>query len=330
MKTGKVAESILKRSVIKQVKVNKDKILSGPGVGLDCGALELNQGEIAVMSTAPISGTAKDIGAHALLSVANNLAASGADPVGIMLTVLLPPKTEEAVLRDLVKAVADQAKACGMAVLGGHTETMEAVLTPVISITGVGKVRKDRMLNAAGARPGHEIIMTKYAGLAGTAQLAKEKEEELTTRYPLSFIREAQDLLTMYSVTREAEVAREFDVAAMHDISECGLFGALWEIAAASKVGLEIDLSKVPIRQQTVEVCEFYDLNPYMLKSGGSLLIVAERGSDIVDTLHNAGIEAAVIGRIREDNDKIVIYGEDRETRFLEPPRRDEIYKVLS
>ena len=330
MKTGKVSESILKRSVIKQIKVNKDKILSGPGVGLDCGALELNHGEIAVMSTAPVSGTAKDIGGHALLSVANNLAASGADPIGIMMTVLLPPKTEEAVLRDLVKSVADQAKVCGMAVLGGHTETMEAVLTPVISITGVGKVRKDRMLNAAGARPGHEIIMTKYAGLAGTAELAKEKEDELTTRYPLSFIREAQDLLTMYSVTREAEVAREFDVAAMHDISECGLFGALWELAAASKVGLEIELSKVPIRQQTVEVCEFYDLNPYMLRSGGSLLIVAERGSDIVDALHNDGIEAAVIGRIREDNDKIVIYGEDRETRFLEPPRRDEIYKILS
>ena len=175
MKTGKIPESVLKRSVIKQVKVNKEKILSGSGVGLDCGALELKQGEIALMSTAPVSGTAKDIGVHALLSVANNLAASGADPVGIMLTVLLPPKTEEAALRDLVKAVADQAKVCGMAVLGGHTETMEAVLTPVISITGVGKVRKDRMLSAAGARPGHEIIMTKYAGLAGTAKLAKEK-----------------------------------------------------------------------------------------------------------------------------------------------------------
>ena len=329
MKTGKIPESVLKRSVIKQVKVNKDKILSGPGVGIDCGAFELNPDEIAVMSSAPVSGTAKDIGVYALMSVANNLAASGAKPIGIELTILLPPRTEEAVLRDLIKSIADKAKACGMAILGGHTETMEAVLSPVISITGVGSVKKEKLVSAAGARPGHEIIMTKYAGLAGTAKLACEKEKELMTRYPLSFIREAQDLLTMYSVTQEAEVAGEFDVAAMHDISECGLFGALWELAAASKVGLEIELSKVPIRQQTVEVCEFYDLNPYMLRSGGSLLIVAERGSDIVDALHNEGIEAAVIGRIREDNDKIVIYGEDRETRFLEPPRRDEIYKVL-
>lgn len=330
MKTGKVAESVLKRSVIKQVKVNKEKIISGSGIGMDCGVAELKKDEVLVMATKPVSGKAEDIGVYALMSVANNIAAAGADPVGIMLTVLLPDKTEESVLRGLVKEVAAAAKAAGMAVLGGHTEVMDAVSVPVISITGVGKVKKDKSVSAAGARPGHEIIMTKYAGLAGTAQLAKEKEEDLKKRYPLSFIREAQDLLTMYSVTQEAEVAREFDIAAMHDISECGLFGGLWELAAASKVGLEIDLSKVPIRQQTVEVCEFYDLNPYMLRSQGSLLIVAKRGNDIVDALHDAGIEAAVIGRIREDNDKVVIYGEDREKRFLEPPRRDEIYKVMT
>lgn len=329
MKSGKIPESVLKRSVIKQVKVNRDKIVSGSGVGMDCGAIAVDSDEMLAMSTNPVAGTAKDIGVYALMSVANNLAASGADPIGIMLTILLPPKTEEGVLRDLVKNVADQAKACGMAILGGHTEIMEAVNTPVISITGVGKAKKDNFVSAAGAKPGQEIVMTKYAGLSGTAEIARAKEEELLTRYPLSFIREAQDLLTMYSVTQEAEVARAFEVTAMHDISECGLFGALWELAAASKVGLEIDLSKVPIRQQTVEVCEFYDLNPYMLRSCGSLLMTAERGSDIVDALHNAGIEAAVIGRIRDDNDKIVIYGEDRERRFLEPPRRDEKYKIL-
>lgn len=329
MKTGKIPESVLKRAVIKQVKVNRDKIVSGPGVGMDCGAVQIPDGEMLVISNAPISGTAKDMGIHALMSAVNNLAASGADPIGVTLTILLPPRTEEAVLRDLVKAIADKAKVCGLAILGGHTETMDAVLVPVISITGVGKVKKERFVSAAGAKPGHEIIMTKYAGLAGTAKLATEKEEELLTRYPLSFLREAQDFISMYSVTQEAEVARAFDIAAMHDISECGLFGALWELAAASKVGLEIELSKVPIRQQTVEVCEFYDLNPYMLRSGGSLLIVAKRGNDIVDALHDRGIEAEVIGRIREDNNKVVIYGEDRETRFLEPPRRDEIYKVL-
>lgn len=328
MKIGKVPESVLKRSVIKQVKVNKDKILSGPGVGMDFGAVLSEKGENFVFSTSPVTGTAADIGVYALMSVANNLAVSGADPVGIMVTVLLPPKTEESVLRELLKEIAHYAKDSGMAILGGHTEMMESVTAPVISITGVGKVKKDKMVSSAGAKAGQEIIMTKYAAIEGTAAIAKEQEEELCTRYPKSFIKDAQDLIKLYSIVEDAKIAREFKVSAMHDVSECGVYGALWELAAASKVGLEIDLAKVPIKQHTVEICEYFDLNPYMLRGGGSLLIVADQGSAIVDALHNAGIEAEVIGHITDNQDKVVIYGEEADRRFLEPPRRDEIYRI--
>lgn len=328
MKTGKIPESILKRSILKQVKVNIDKRITGPGVGIDAGVGKLEPGEVFVLSTAPVSGRREEIGVRALQSVANNIAAVGADPVGITITILLPPKTEEATLRELMKEIAREAESCGMTIFGGHTETMDAVTEPVISITGIGKGRPGHLFSAAGAKAGDEIIMTKYAGLSGTGEIAREKEQQLLTRYPMSFIKEAQELLDLYSVTHEAEVARSCQITAMHDISECGLFGALWEFAAASRVGLEIELSKVPIRQQTVEVCEFYDLNPYMLQSAGSLLITAPNGHAVTERLGEAGIPAAVIGRIREDKDKIVIYGEDRERRFLEPPRRDERYKI--
>lgn len=328
MKSGKVPESVLKRSVIKQVKVNKDKILSGPGVGMDFGAVLSEKGDTFVFSTAPVSGTAEEIGVKALQAVANNVAVSGADPVGVMVTILLPAKTEESVLREMLKAIAGYAKSSGMAILGGHTEVMDAVNAPVISITGVGKVRKEKLISAAGAKAGQEIIMTKYAALEGIAKIAREREEELLTRYPKSFIYEAQQMDQMFSVVEDAKIAREFKIAAMHDVSECGVYGALWEIAAASKVGLEIDLAKVPMKQHTVEICEFFDLNPYMLRGNGSLLIVADQGSAIVDAFHNAGIEAAVIGRITDNQDKVVIYGEDADRRFLEPPRRDEIYRI--
>ena len=131
----------------------------------------------------------------------------------------------------------------------------------------------------------------------------------------------------MYSVLKDASIVRNYPVSAMHDVSECGIYGALWELAAASKVGLEIDLSKIPMKQHTIEVCEFFDLNPYMLCSMGSLICTAENGQEIVDALHKEGIEAAVIGRITDNNDKVVFYGDEK--RFLEPPRRDEIYKIL-
>ena len=113
----------------------------------------------------------------------------------------------------------------------------------------------------------------------------------------------------------------------MHDVSECGIYGALWELAAASKVGLEIDLCKIPMKQHTIEVCEFFDANPYKLLSGGSLLLTTAKGMELVDLLREQGIAATVIGKTIEGNDRILM-NED-EKRFLEPAREDELYKVL-
>lgn len=113
----------------------------------------------------------------------------------------------------------------------------------------------------------------------------------------------------------------------MHDASEGGIFGALWEIGAASKAGMEVDLQKIMLKQETVEICEFFDINPYMLISGGCMLMVTDHGNMLADRLNEAGIPASVIGRIKEGNDKIILNGEER--RFLEPPRADELYKAL-
>jgi hydrogenase maturation factor len=113
----------------------------------------------------------------------------------------------------------------------------------------------------------------------------------------------------------------------MHDVTEGGIFGALWEIGAASKVGLEVDLKKVLLKQETVEICEYYDINPYLLISSGCMLMVTNKANLLVDRLKAEGIPAAVIGRITEGNDRIIINEEER--RFLEPPKSDELYKVM-
>ena len=95
MKVGKVSETILKRSIFKQIHTKRDEVLLGAGVGEDCAAMKLAPGEIFVISTDPITGTVKDIGTLAIQITANDLASSGAEPVGVMLTVLLPEEIEE-------------------------------------------------------------------------------------------------------------------------------------------------------------------------------------------------------------------------------------------
>ena len=114
---------------------------------------------------------------------------------------------------------------------------------------------------------------------------------------------------------------------AMHDVTEGGIFGAFWEMAEASGIGLEIDLKQIPVRQESIEICEFFGLNPYELISSGSMLIAAPDGYQMVRELKKAGIPAVVVGKATAGNDRILINGEER--RFLEPPKQDELYKVL-
>ena len=108
---------------------------------------------------------------------------------------------------------------------------------------------------------------------------AAEKEEELQSRLPAELVETAKDFSKLLSVVPDSRVAMEVGVSAMHDVTEGGIFGALWEMGAAAGVGLEVDLKKIPIRQETVEVCEVFDINPYLLISSGSMLIGTDHGS---------------------------------------------------
>ena len=198
----------------------------------------------------------------------------------------------------------------------------------MVTVTGVGKVKKDAVIFTKGARPGQDIVVTKWVGLEGTSIIASAKEAELREHYSQEFVDRAKGFIQYISVVREALLARDFGVSAMHDITEGGVFGALWEVAAAGNVGLTVDLKKVPLKQETVEICEFFDLNPYQLISSGSMLIACDKGHDLAELLKKEGIHSAVIGKFTDNNDKVIIYDEG-ETRYLEPPKTDELYNII-
>lgn len=327
MNLGKITETVLKRSVLNQIKHRRDEVLVGPAIGEDCSILAVAEDEVFVISTDPITGTVQDIGTLAVHITANDIASNGAEVVGIMLTILLPDKTEELQLKLMMKDMEAVCKQLNIEIIGGHTEVTKAVNQPIVTVTGVGKMKRSEQIKTAGARPGQEIVMTKWAGLEGTAIIAAAKEQELLTKYSAGFIDGAKKMLDHISVIPESRIARAIGVTSMHDVTEGGIFGALWEIGAASKVGFEVDLKKILLKQETVEICEYYDLNPYMLISSGCMLIVTDRANLLVDRLKAEGIAAAVIGHIMEGNDRIIINEEER--RYLEPPKADELYKVM-
>ena len=326
MRKGKLPENVLKRSVFRQLHKSRSEVLFGAGVGQDCAALRLEPDEVFVMSSDPVIWTEKIDSKRAVYATLNDLATSGAEPVGLMLTALLPETIEEPQIREMVKEIAAECEPLGVQILGGHTEITDAVNQPVISVTGVGKAKEKELLSTGGVQPGDDIIVTKWIGLEGTARIARARYQELETRYPKHLIEEAQGFDRYLSIIPEAATAMKSGVRAMHDVTEGGIFGALWELAEASGVGLDIDLKKIPIRQETVEICEFFGLNPYQLVSGGSLLLAAADGNAIVMALQKAGIPAIVVGKATAGNDRVLINEEER--RFLEPPKADEIHQI--
>ncbi len=327
MKIGKVPESVLKRSVMKQIQNQRDEVILGAGIGEDCAAIQLAEDEVLVMSTDPITGTATDIGELSIMVTVNDLASSGAEPVGVMLTILLPEGTEESELKTIMQQVEHACARANIQVMGGHTEVTRVVNQPVINVAGVGKVKKGCLVSTAGAKPGMDLIFTKWIGIEGTSIIAKEREQELKQKFPAHLVDTAKDFDQYISVLSEAAVATKSGVAAMHDVTEGGAFGALWEIAEASGVGLEIDLKKIPVRQETIEICEYYHINPYELISSGCMLMAAWDGNALVMALEKENIPATVVGKATQGNDRILY--NDGEKRFLEPPKIDELYKVL-
>ena len=326
MEIGKVPESVLKRAVLRQLHTKREEVLVGASVGEDCAAVQLGPDEVFVLTTDPITGTSVDMGRLAVHITANDLASAGAEPVGGLLTVLLPPSAEEPLVRQLVQEVESACRELHMQAIGGHTEVTAVVNQPVISVTGVGKVKKGRLVTTGGAKAGDDVVVTKWIGIEGTSIIAKEKEAALFARFPRSFVEEAKGFDKLLSVVPEAAIAVKSGVSAMHDVTEGGIYGALWELAEASGIGLEIDLKAIPIRQETVEICEYYRLNPYQLISSGCMLMTSPDGRKLVRDLEEAGIHASLIGQCVDGRAKKILNGSD--VSYLERPKTDELYKI--
>ena len=324
MKPGKISESVLKRSVLKYIKSGNDRIKNGAGVGSDCAIFAYENGFGAQAEAFFTLEKAADI-YYPIVKAANNAACSGAVPIMTLVTLMLPEDMEERQLQEIMKAADAAAKSLGLQVAGGHTvtERKRKKAAAAAAVTGIGE---GEPLLPGKLRPGQDLVMTKWAGLEGTALLAERYEEKLRERYPLHMIETAAAFKRQLSVIPEAATAVKSNVSAMHDVSTGGIFAALWELAESAGVGLAADLKKIPVKQETVEICEFFGISPYELLSGGSLLMATESGEHLVRTLEGEGIPAAVIGRITDNHDRIVI-NED-ESRFLERPKSDEIMKI--
>lgn len=301
-------------------------MVQGPGVGRDCAIFHVEGKNQMAASIQSVTAEQPERVRHLIYHTANNLLCGGAAPGWVLLSVLLPAEAEETLLREIMDTAARCCQELGIALAGGHTEVSEAVRFPVVTASGMG-VTEDECVKAADVHPGLDLVMTGWAGTEGTAILARREEQRLLTRFPLDLVEQAKGFDRDLSVERAVKTALSCGcgAAAFHDISQGGVFGALWELCESAGTGMEGELKKIPLKQETVEICEMLGLNPYCLLSGGALLAAVKDGQRLVTELSREGIPAVLIGRTTETKDKVLWNGEER--RFLEKPAQDEILK---
>lgn len=344
MRLGKASSNVLKRSVLRQLN-NDNKsmsnILNGAGIGENCAvfASENSKPIAQVVKEGIVSASAGErvvkedafemeipLG-QLFIRAANALCTQGAVPQTAMVTLVCPRNCEEEVVKRLMRDASGIARQLNVIIVGGQTRISAAVTKIVATIVMTGLIEADVSDKLSRVLPGQDILISKWIGLEGTSYLASTNRDKLLKRYPEYLVDEAIEFSKYISTSAEAALALKSGVCYMHNASEGGILGAIWELCEKAGVGLTMDLKKIPIRQETVEVCECLGVNPYELYSGGCIVMTAVDGTKLKNDLNKAGINAEIVGKITDSNDRIIT--NDDEIRFMDRPKQDEIYRFL-
>ncbi|MDZ7850894.1 MAG: AIR synthase family protein [Halodesulfurarchaeum sp.] len=320
---GKVPPEALAAHVFDRHGATLDSVRQGPAYGEDAAAIQVEDGTL-VVSSDPLSLAADRVGTLAVHVACNDVAAAGGDPTWLTNIVFLPGDADSSVLERITKQVDEAAAEMGVAVVGGHSEYNPSLDRPLLTMTCLGM--GDPFVPTGGANPGDAVILTKGAGIEGTAILATDFEAELLEAgVNPEIIARAADYYDDIGVTPEGKIVRSW-ATAMHDPTEGGLIDALLELASASDVALEVDPDAILVREPTATLTDAMDVDPLRIFGSGALLAtVPEPDLETVrSALAEADIEAAHIGRVTAGESGVLTLGSKR---FTEPVR-DDMYRL--
>ena len=329
LQTGKLDSDLLKSLIFGKIRYRNDDVKVRPGIGEDCAVVGFGEYD-CIMSTDPITAAVADIGRLAIHITCNDIASNGVQPLGIMLAVMLPEGTTEEDVAHIMGQAADTAADVGVEIIGGHTEVTPSVNQPVIVSTAIGKAAADGYQKGDDMTEGDVIMITKAVGLEGTGILALDRREELADVLTEEELDRAVSFLDRVSVVKEGVAASKVGTHGMHDITEGGLLGAVWEMCQIAGLGAEIYEEKIPMEPETAKVCRHFGVDPLRMISSGSMMIIvpAHLEKEMHEVMDYSNVNIASVGKIMPIESGVKIRrGESLET--VEPPTTDELYKAL-
>ncbi len=323
MKNGKLPNNVLEKYVIAGSDSINENIVVGPQVGEDCSIIRVKD-KYCVLTTDPITAADVNSGRIGVNICCNDIASAGVKPFGILVTILAPSGTEVDEIRDVMDDIRSSCRELSIDILGGHTEITDGVNRMILSITAIGM--GDCYIKTGGALEGDDIVVTGYAGLEGTTIIARDYYDQLKGMVDEETLLKGQAMLKDISVVKAGLIAAKHGAHSMHDATEGGILGAIWEVAETSGKGVCICKERIPIARETIDICRATGVDPYKLISSGSMIITCRDGEDLCRLLASEGINAVVVGKITEGR-KIVKRGDKEEE--IDAPEADEIYSVI-
>lgn len=336
-KIGKVDFDTFKKTILNKLGKKDESVIVPPLTGVDSGVIDIGNDKVLVIAEDPIfpiPQLSMELFGWATVHIgASDVAVMGVKPRYMTYSLLMPPKTSDKDFELIVDSIHRTAEELDIAIVGGHTGYYPSVISVVIGgITVFAIADKDAYVTPAGAKPGNDIILTKGPAIEATGILAVIYEDMLLKNYSPSLVEKAKSLCNQMTVVTDALTAMDAGgVTAMHDATEGGVIGGLFEVANASNVGMEVDEQLFIYPEEVQMLCEALQIDPVSSISEGSLIITADHGysEKIIKNLKDKGINSSVIGKVIDNPKKRIMKRRDGKIVDLVIPDQDPFWPVF-
>jgi hydrogenase expression/formation protein HypE len=338
--TGKVTSTVFSDVILGHLGARDADVLVGPRHGVDVGVLRVAPGIAMALTTDPVfvvPGYGWDRAAwFAVHILASDAATSGLTLRWMAVDLNLPPDISEDDLAALWEAYSRACSDLGLAVVTGHTARYDGCNWPMVGGATCAAIGPENaFVTPTMAQPGDRVVVTKGAAIEATALFAATFPDRLAKGVGQEVTAAADRLFEQMTVVPEARIAagyglRDRGVTAMHDATEGGVLGALAELAAASRVGLRIELDAIPVRPEVRLVCDYVGIDPYISISEGTLIATVrpDHADGFLGALGRAGVPAALIGDVTDESFGTVLVDRGTE-RPLEHPGLDPFWTAF-
>jgi len=323
---GKLPPEVLNKYLLGMTGAPSSDLVVPPSIGVDFGVIRQGRSYL-IVSSDPVTGVKERIGWYAVNVSANDVATSGNRPTFIQSIILLPEDATVGMVARISREMHRTASELGITIVGGHTELTPGLKRPIVVTTAFAPARS--FVTAADARNGDTIMLTKTAAVEGTAICAGDSSR-FRGRVEAATVRRAKGFYRKLSVVDEASAAfAAGGVHAMHDCTEGGVLGAVYEMSYASSLGFELDEQRIPLAKETTYVCSRLGLDPLRLISSGTLLLAVKAGAEekVARAVRAAGSTVTSVGRFTK-GERVLVRKDGRRETIVEPPT-DELWKLV-